>query len=73
METMAKVEFSRRELELLISGAFSAIREQEKLIEQNPYNHELTRDCARDAECLKNLVETLTRARETVLPMSCPA
>lgn len=68
METMAKMEFSRRELELLISATAETIVQIHANIRKYadlPDAVKAWKEEARDLEYLRN---DLVRARETVLP-----
>ena len=73
METMAKMEFSRRELELLISATVETIGRYHEIIRKNADWPEMCREYRKAISELEYLLSDLNRAREDILPMACPA
>ena len=73
MEPMAKMEFSRCELELLISATVETIGRYREIIRKNADWPEMCRAYREEISGLEYLLSDLNRARENVFPMACPA
>ena len=73
METMAKLELSRHDLELLISATVESIGRYREIIRKNADWPEMCRAYRTEIAGLEYLLSDLNRARESVLPVSCPA
>ena len=73
METMATLQLSRRELELLISATVETIGRYNEILHKNGDWPELCREYWKAINGLEYLLDDLNRARESVLPMACPA
>ena len=73
MEPMAKMEFSRRELELLISATVETIGRYHEIIRKTADCPEMCREYRKAISELEYLLSDLNRAREDILPMACPA
>lgn len=73
METMAKIELSRRDLELLISATVETIGRYREIIRKNADCSEMCREYRKAISEMEFLLSDLNQAREDILPMACPA
>lgn len=73
METMVNLELSAHDLELLISATFETISRGREIIRKYADCPEMCREYRKTISEMEYLLTDLNRAREDILPMSCPA
>ena len=68
METMAKVDLSWRDLEMLLVATFESIGRDRETIRKNADWPELCRDCRKTISEKETLLKALQQARDSISP-----